>query len=355
MATDTLADRVVGATTGALELFSIHLGRELGLYGALAEAPLSYPELAERAGIAPRYAQEWLEQQAVAGVLEAVPGRPDTAEHRRYLVPDGHRPALLDPDDPTHVAPLADMVAGIAGVLADLPAAYRSGAGLGYAAYGSSFRRGQAGVNRPMFGNDLATWTDALPDISARLRTEPLARIADVGCGEGWSTLALARQFPQAAAVDGYDSDAASIDAARRHAAAAGGRVAFHLVDAGEPAGLHGTYDLICVFEALHDFARPLEVLAGLRSALAAGGAVLIADERVADTFTAPGDDVERLMYGWSVTHCLPASLADQPSAALGTVLRSATVHALAAEAGFSGCRELPLQNDFFRFYRLDP
>ena len=100
MATDSLADRMVGATTSALELFSIHLGRELGLYGALAEAPLSYPELAERAGIAARYAQEWLEQQAVAGVLEAVPGRPDTAEHRRYLVPDDHRPALLDPDDP---------------------------------------------------------------------------------------------------------------------------------------------------------------------------------------------------------------------------------------------------------------
>ncbi|HET6693424.1 MAG TPA: class I SAM-dependent methyltransferase [Pedococcus sp.] len=373
---DTLADRLVGATIAALELFSVHLGRELGLYQALAGRSLTYPELAERAAITPRYAREWLEQQAVAGLVEVVGPEPhgghdraavadddrrdstdrDHPEQRRYGLPAAHQRVLLAPDDATHVAPLADMVAGVGGVLRDLPRAYRTGSGVAYAAYGRAFRRGQAGVNRPVFANDLHSWMDAMPDVAARVASDPLARVADIGCGEGWSTLALAREFPLAS-VDGYDSDPASIDAARRQAAAAGlaGRVVFHLEDASSPDALHQPYDLVLVFEALHDMARPREVLAALRAALSGDGAILVADERVAETFTAPGDDVERLMYGWSVTHCLPASLADIPSAALGTVLRSDTVHALAAQAGFTTSRELSVDNDFFRFYRLDP
>ena len=372
---DALADRLVGATIAALELFSVHLGRELGLYQALAGSSLTYPELAERAAIAPRYAREWLEQQAVAGLVEVVGPEPhggndhasvaddrrdstdrDHAEQRRYGLPAAHQRVLLAPDDATHVAPLADMVAGVGGVLRDLPHAYRIGSGVAYSAYGRSFRRGQAGVNRPVFANDLHSWMDAMPDVAARVAADPLVRVADIGCGEGWSTLALAREFPLAS-VDGYDSDPASIDAARRHAAEAGlaGRVVFQLADASSNDALHQPYDLVLVFEALHDMARPREVLAALRATLAEDGAVLVADERVAETFTAPGDDVERLMYGWSVTHCLPASLADIPSAALGTVLRSDTVHALAAQAGFTTSRELSVDNDFFRFYRLDP
>ncbi|GAA0522011.1 SAM-dependent methyltransferase [Paractinoplanes deccanensis] len=349
-ATDTLAERVVSATTAALELYGIHLGRRLDLYAELAEEPLTYPQLARRAGIAPRYAREWLEQQAVAGILHTSPE--DPAEARRYALPEAYRPVLLEADHPAHVAPLADMVAGIAGVLGRLPDAYRTGAGVPYAAYGTAFRRGQGGINRPMFANDLPGWLAALPDVSARLATAPLARVADIGCGEGWSSVALARQLPKAA-VDGYDSDPASVEAARRHAAEAGlnDRVRFHTADA---TTLAGPYDLILIFEALHDLARPDLVLRAAREALADGGTVLVADERVADSFTAPGDDVERLMYGWSITHCLPAALTENPSAALGTALRAGTVHALAREAGFHPT-EPPIANDFLRFYRLDP
>ena len=350
--TEALAERLVGATTAALELFSVHLGRELGLYDALCDEPLAPTDLAARTGIAPRYAREWLEQQAVAGVLDVTGA---DSEDRRFALPRAHRPVLVEADHPAHASPLADMVAGVAGVVADLPDAYRTGQGVAYSAYGAAFRRGQGGVNRPAFANDLTDWVDALPDVAERMRTDPLGRVADVGCGEGWSTLALARALPMAA-VDGYDSDPASVDAARRHAAAAGlaGRVTFHLADAADPNGLRGPYDLVTVFEALHDFARPHDVLAVLRSALAEGDVVLVADERVADRFTAPGDEVERLMYGWSVTHCLPASLADTPSAALGTVLRRHTLHALAERAGFESTRELALDDDFLRFYRLD-
>ena len=108
------------------------------------------------------------------------------------------------------------------------------------------------------------------------------------------------------------------------------------------------------IFEALHDMSRPVEVLQAARAALTDGGVVLVADERVADEFGAPGGLVERFMYGWSIAHCLPASMADAPSDGLGTVLRRGTVHRLAAEAGFSASSELPVENDFFRFYRFD-
>jgi hypothetical protein len=101
--------------------------------------------------------------------------------------------------------------------------------------------------------------------------------------------------------------------------------------------------------------AYPVEVLAATRAALAPNGAVLIADERVADAFAAPGDEVERIMYGWSVAHCLPSSRTEPHSAALGPVLRAVTVRELAAAAGFSSVDVLPVENDFFRLYSLRP
>jgi SAM-dependent methyltransferase len=352
--TEELAARLVDATTGALELFALHLGRELGLYRSLdADGPATPDELATRTGCDGRYAREWLEQQAVAGVLETVREADGT---RRFSLPAEHRPVLVDEEDAWHVAPLADLVAGIAGVLARLPDAYRSGGGVPYEEYGPVFRRGQGGINRPTFVHDLPDWlaivleVDAAPDGSAPLR------VADVACGEGWSTLALASALP-GARVDGYDVDAGSVEAARKHAAesAVADRVSFTLVDASDPDALAGPYDLVTVFEALHDAARPVELLASVRAALAEHGSLLVADERVAAEFTPDAGDVERLMYGWSVTHCLPASLATRPSAALGTVLRAGQVGDLAAEAGFGSIEVLPVEHDFFRLYLLRP
>jgi hypothetical protein len=109
------------------------------------------------------------------------------------------------------------------------------------------------------------------------------------------------------------------------------------------------------ILEALHDLARPVEALRAARVALAGRGTLLVVDERVADSFAAPGDEVERMMFGWSVTHCLPTQLIEQPSAALGTALRADSVRELAAEAGFTRFEVLPVDNDFFRLYRLDP
>jgi 2-polyprenyl-3-methyl-5-hydroxy-6-metoxy-1,4-benzoquinol methylase len=151
----------------------------------------------------------------------------------------------------------------------------------------------------------------------------------------------------------GFDADAASIADALANADAAGVRVRFETSDATRVAD-SGPFDLILVLEALHDMARPVEVLRALRRALGPGGTLLIADEKVAEHFHAPADDIERLMYGWSVVHCLPVSLAETPSAAIGTVIRSGTIRELARDAGFARVEVLPIDGGFFRLYRLN-
>jgi 2-polyprenyl-3-methyl-5-hydroxy-6-metoxy-1,4-benzoquinol methylase len=352
---DALAERLFGATLGALELFSVYLGAELGLYRALRdEGPLTAADLARDAGIAPRYAREWLEQQAVAGLI-AVGSSDDAPEERRYALAPDHARVLVDPDDLAHVAPFAHMVVGIGAAMPRVAEAYRRGTGVPYAAYGGAFRHGQGHINRPAFTRELPdAWLAAMPDVLARLEGARRTRVADVGCGQGFASVAIARAF-LGARVDGLDADPASVADARAHAREAGveGRVRFIQADTADLAA-HGTYDLVLILESLHDMADPAGALTAARAALAPGGAVLVVDERVADAFHAPGDEVERTMYGWSVTHCLPASMAETPSAALGTVMRADTVRGLAADAGFRGVEVLPVANDFFRLYRLD-
>jgi len=350
---EALAERLFGATLGALELYSVYLGNELGLYRALREGgPATVGELAARAGIHERYAREWLEQQAVAGLLE-VDDASAPADARRYALADDHARVLIEAGDAAHVAPFAHMIAGIGGVIGDVAAAYRTGGGVPYARYGAAFRHGQGHINRPAFEQELpGAWLDAMPDVRGRL-DRPGARVADIGCGQGFSTIALASAFPQAR-IDGIDADAASIADATAFARDAGVANVEFVADDATAVRDRGPYDLVVILEALHDLPHPVETLAAARDALAPGGAALVVDERVAERFTAPGDEVERIMYGWSVTHCLPTQLADDPSAALGTVMRASAVRELAGRAGFGHVAVLPVDNEFFRLYRLD-
>lgn len=367
-ARDQLAQRLVDSAVPALELFSVHLGLELGLYRALDEASTNPPDrqstpttaggltegdLAARAGISTRYAREWLEHQVVAGVLSCDdPSSP--AADRVYRLPPGHAEVLLDADSPYHTGPIATMLAGIARALPLLPDAFRSGGGVPYGAYGDEIREGIRSLNRPGFIHDLVSWLAAMPDVSNRLDRDPPARVLDLGCGEGTSTLALAAAYPRIRIV-GVDLDARSIAAAQAEAARVGlgSRVTFALTDASQISG-DGPFDFATIFEALHDMGDPVGVLRAVRAGLADDGTLLVADERVADEFTATPDEVERLQYGFSVLHCLPATMAEDPVEAAGTVLRAPTVHRWATAAGFATCTQLAVDNDFWRFYRMD-
>ena len=345
---DALAERLFTAAVATFDLAGIYLGDRLGYFRDLAELGAATPdELAERTGTDARYAREWLEQQAVAGILEV------DGDHRFRLPPE-HAAVLVDDASLTYMAPLSRMVAAAMGRLPALVDAYRTGDGVGWEHYGTDMREGQATFNRPAFTHLLPKeWLPAIPDLHGRLHAQPTARVADIGCGEGWSTLAMARAYPNAEFV-GIDLDAPSVDAARGHAAAAGidGRVTFRHGDAGV---LDGTFDAAIIIEALHDMANPVDVLGAVRGTLADGGSLIVVDERVADEFTAPGDDVERFMYGWSITTCLPDGRSRQPSAATGTVMRADTLRGYATAAGFGSVEVLPIENDFFRFYQLRP
>ncbi|MGH3964045.1 MAG: class I SAM-dependent methyltransferase [Pseudonocardiaceae bacterium] len=351
---DALGERLFGFLLGGMELLTVQLGVQAGLYAALRRGgPASAGELAGRAGVAERYAREWLEQQATAGIVEVTaPGGP---AQRRYQLPDGHAEALLDEDSPGYLAAAAPTLVGLTRALGEVAAAYRTGDGVAYAHFGADIRHGISSFNRPMFAHELATeWLPALGDVHARLSSGASARVLDVGCGTGWSSIALARAYP-GVQVDGVDLDEASVADARRNAAdaAVADRVRF---EAGDAAALDGAggYDLACIFEALHDMGDPVGALRQIRGLLGPAAPLLVADERVAESFTATGDEVERFMYAYSVLHCLPATLAESPKIAHGTVLRTDTVREWARAAGYTGVEVLPIANDFWRFYRLD-
>jgi 2-polyprenyl-3-methyl-5-hydroxy-6-metoxy-1,4-benzoquinol methylase len=353
---DALAGRLFEATLGLMDLGAIHIGDRLGLYRGLERlGSATASELAAETGTHERYVREWLEQQAVSGLLD-VDDATRPAPERRYTLPPGHGDILVDPESLSTMTPLAQFGVGVIRAMPALLEAFRTGGGVSWGAFGADVREAQAAQNRPAFLHLLGQeWLPAVPELHARLRADPPARVADVAGGAGWSAIGIARAYPKVR-VDGLDLDAPSIELARVNVAKAGlaGRITLAVRDAADPA-LAGRYDLVTIFESLHDMSRPVDVLRACRQLLAPGGSVLVVDERVADAFVAPGDQVERLMYGFSVLCCLPAGMADQPSAATGTVMRTATLERYAAEAGFGRTEVLPVANDLFRFYRLQP
>jgi SAM-dependent methyltransferase len=346
-------DRLFRAAVDAMDVAAVYVGDRLGLYRTLArEAAMTAPELAAAAAIDGRYAREWLEQQAATGVLD-VEGVDLPPEQRRFSLPAAHAEALVDPESPYSMAPLCRSIVAAVGAAPTVVEAFRTGDGVGWEAYGQDMVEAQGDFNRPWLVASFATeYLPAIPDVHARLRDG--GRVADVACGVGWAAIAIARAYPSVT-VDGFDLDEASIALARRNADAAGvsDRVHFAARDARDHDG--GRYDLAVVVEALHDMSRPVDVLAAIRETLAPAGAVLVADERVSDSFVAPADDRERLFYGYSVLTCLPSGRYEKPSAATGTVMRRSTLEAYAAAAGYRDVSVLPIDHDFLRFYRLDP
>ena len=189
----------------------VYVGDRLGLYRALVDrGPATAEELADATGTNARYVREWLEQQAVTGILEV------DAE-RRYSLPEADREVFVDPDSLEYMAAFVRMMVGMARPLPQVLEAFRSGGGVPYADFDADFVEGQGDTNRVQFVNLLGQeWLPALPDVDARLRADPPARVADVACGVGWSTISIARAYPNAR-VEGFDLDEESIRLAREN------------------------------------------------------------------------------------------------------------------------------------------
>ncbi|MEN0129547.1 MAG: methyltransferase domain-containing protein [Brevundimonas sp.] len=340
---DQVADRLLAATLGAQELFAVYLGERLGWYASLAShGPSTAAELASRTRTDERYALEWLEHQAVSGYVTV-----DDAH--RFALTDGAREVLTDADSAFFLAPLGRFQAASGRVVDDVVEAYRTGGGVSWAQLGDDARSSQAALNRPFFLGALVE--DVIPSIPALHRLlRRGGRLADLGCGEGWSSIAIAGAYPEVAVV-GIDVDEPSIVAARRNAESAGVDVAFEVADAGSVR--RDGFDAVTFFECVHDMPDPVAVLAAARSMVRDDGYVLVADERTNEVFTAPAGPVERLFYGWSLSVCLPDGRSTSPSVATGTVMRPATLERYAREAGFAGIEILPVEHDMLRFYRL--
>jgi 2-polyprenyl-3-methyl-5-hydroxy-6-metoxy-1,4-benzoquinol methylase len=349
--TETLADRLFRDARGALELFTVYLGDRLGFYRALAdEGPATSVELAARTGTAERYVREWLEHHAASGLLEVddVAARP---QERRFALPNEYRPVLADRDYEHFGGYRAIDIARAARTLPDLVEAFRTGGAPPPQPWAPE---GRAAENRSTYLSRLGQeWLPAIPDVDRRLRAEPAARIADVACGMGWSSIAMAKAYPRVS-VTGFDMDADAIADAARNAAAEGlaDRVSFAVGDALAPP-LTGTFDLVTILEGFHDLARPVEALRAVRRLLAAEGSVVLIDERVGDEFNAPAPELEAYHYAWSVLSCLPGAMGDPDTAATGAVMRLSTLRRYAEEAGFRSVEVLPIETDTWRFYRL--
>jgi 2-polyprenyl-3-methyl-5-hydroxy-6-metoxy-1,4-benzoquinol methylase len=341
------------AAAGAFETFSIYIGDQLGLYEVLAsDGPITAGQLSARTGTDERYVREWLEQQAVVGLLEVEHPSSQFVD-RRFSLADGFDEVLADRESLDYLAPLAQLVVGAASPIEEVVGAFRTGAGVPFERYGRNAREGQARMNRVAFLRQLGEeWLPAVPGLAARL-SSPGARVADLGCGAGWSSLGIARAFPEVR-VDGFDLDAPSIELAHAHAVTAGlgDRVRFFVRDAGDPA-LFGQYDLAIALECVHDMSDPVAALRTMRRLAKPGGTVLVVDERVADRFDPDAGGFEWLMYGFSVLHCLPSGRASAGSRATGTVMRTDTLRAYADEAGYATTEVLPIEHPLFRFYRL--
>jgi SAM-dependent methyltransferase len=350
-AAEAFAEKVLGDVLGAMSTYAVTIGVELGWYDALAAArSLSSTELAEATSTDERYAREWLEQQTVAGYLQvADPGA--APSHRRYRISPAAAEVLTDRGSLAYMAPFPGFLSALGRSLDELVEVYRTGEGYGWHRHGDGARCGQAEANRPMYLNLLAQeYLASVEDVHAALARG--GRVADVGCGLGWSSIGIARAYPDAT-VDGYDVDEPSVAAARANADEAGvaEQVRFHAVDVGTLDA--GGYDVALALECVHDMADPVAVLAAMRRMVEPGGAVIVMDERVGEAFTGEPDPVEQLMYGFSLLCCLPDGRDAAESVATGTVMRRPTLEGYARRAGFEGVEVLPIENDVFRFYRL--
>jgi len=347
---EELAERIFESAIGWAELMSVYLGDRLGWYRSLsADGPATASELAARTGTNARYAREWLEHQAVRRILLADDCA--DADRRRFSITDAAAEALTDEHSVAYIAPVSRIFAAGGAQISDLVDAYRTGGGVSWSQMGEDARNGQADVNRP--------WFDRLGPVFAgidrlhRSLSAPTARVADVGMGAGWSSIAIALAYPNVR-VDGFDVDEPSVVRARENALSAGvsDRVHFH-VAGGDSLERHGPFDVAFAFECIHDMPDPVAVLRAMRRSVADDGHVVIMDERVGDRFGVPGGELDAAMYSYSLFVCLPDAMSQQPSAATGTVMRPDTLRGYAREAGFEDLTILVDEFGAFRFYEL--
>jgi SAM-dependent methyltransferase len=332
----------LAATSGMLLTL---VGARIGLWDSLAAGPASPGELAARSSAAEPYVREWLRSQAAAGYVRYEPAA------GRYSLPPAVAAVMA-------AEPLRGLVEGTGlqaaaqwAEVARFEEAFRTGRGIGWDEHGQAHSRGMDLISRAVVVPALASWLAALDGVAATL--EAGGAVADVGCGYGAPTIAMAQAFPRSRFL-GIDADDASVARARKAAAQAelGGRVAFEVADA---AGLPGeNYDLVTFFDCLHDLGDPVGALRHAREALGPAGSVLLVEHAGSERPEENLSPVGRFFYAASALVCTPSALA-QGSAGLGRIPGEAALRGVASGAGFSQVRRVDVDAPLNILLQLRP
>ncbi len=310
----------------------IMIGEKLGLYKAMAHAgPLTPREIAQRSGASERYVREWLGNQAAGGYVTY---DPDT---ERYTLPDEHALALADEDSPFYILGVYESIASLYADEDRITDAFRTGAGMGWHEHDHRLFRGTERFFRPGYRAHLVSeWIPALDGVQQKL--ERGAKVADVGCGHGASTILMAKAFPNSEFF-GFDYHADSIERAREAAREAGvdERITFAVDSAKEYPG-HG-YDLVCVFDCLHDMGDPVGASRHVLETLDSDGTWMIVEPFANDRVEENLNPVGRIFYGASTVICTPASLSQEVGLALGAQAGEARLTEVLKQGGFARVR----------------
>jgi 2-polyprenyl-3-methyl-5-hydroxy-6-metoxy-1,4-benzoquinol methylase len=321
----------VGAT---LNTALVVMGDKLGLYRALAGAgPIGAAELARRTGISERYAQEWLNAQAAGGYVDYDP------DSGRYLLPPEQTVALTDEDSPAYLPGFFQIALGSVIDSPRVTQAAKTGAGIGWHDHVADVHDGCERFFRPGYNAHLvAEWLPALDGVVAKLQRG--ARVADVGCGHGASTVLMAEAFPASTFV-GFDYYKGSVETARNRAAGAGvdDRVKFEMAAASAYPGQG--YDLVTMFDCLHDMGDPAGAARHVRGSLAPEGTWMIVEPAAGDRVEDNMNPVGRAYYAFSTLLCTPSSLAQDVGLALGAQAGEARIRAIVTAAGFNSFRRV--------------
>jgi SAM-dependent methyltransferase len=323
--------KVVGELGAAASAILVRLGDRLGLYRAMADGgPTTPAELADRTGTHERYVREWLANQAAGGYVTYDAGT------GTYALPPEQALALASDDSPASVQGAFQVLAAMAKAEARVADRFRTGDGLSWSDQDGELFEGTERFFRPGYAAHLVReWIPALDGVEAKLVGG--ARVADVGCGHGASTILMAEAYPRSTFA-GYDNHAASIASARARAARAGvaDRVTFEVADAAAFPG--SGYDLVAHFDSLHDMVDPVGAARRVRSALAPGGTWMLVEPRAGDRVEQNLNPVGRLFYAASTLICVPNSLA-QHGLALGAQAGDARLREVVLQAGFASFR----------------
>jgi SAM-dependent methyltransferase len=331
----------------ALHATTVVIGDKLGLYRTMAEVgPTDAATLAERAGCDARLVEEWLRAQYVSGYCRY------SATTKAYWLTPEQAAVLADPTSPVFMVGSMTIAAANAKDEEKVRRAFLDGGGLGWHEHHHDLFHGTERLFKPGYVAQLSSaWIPALDGVDDRLRTG--GRIADLGCGHGASTLLLAASYPEAVVV-GFDYHPASIDVARKRAdeAGLGDRVRFEVATASDFPG--DDFDLVCIFDALHDMGDPLGAARHIHDALAPDGTWLLVEPMAGEELDDNVNPVGRIFYSASTVICTPAAQSQDGGYALGAQASEATLAELASTAGFSRFRRAT-ETPFNRIYEVRP